>query len=631
MGSDRVVTEKKMIVAEREEYVRHKQAHLRYFCSVECSDYICDDDRHPCKDSNGEVSLSKLVQFDVREDTTMVDGIGGMTWDGALVLCRVLEKIYYEAVCYVPQGYAPGKQLVRGCHMLELGSGTGLVGMLAAQLGFRSTVTDRDSDLAEYNITTQLSMAMSARASVSSPHNHQQQHNIGRNSSTDSRGAYETESFAIGKRRNRSDPALQEKSLHITPPRYPEGNQPQHISSSNKAQKNSLEQGLSDSLARLRLSTEKRGGYRGALVWGDIAVGSLQWGDTEDLDIHRRYTHMEQDGALMVDSRDHSLHEAPGHKDDDIYGQYDHKMDSFDHDTNAFGEHGHLHGHHYRKVWDVRHLVDHRGPVDILLGAEITCLAKQQDLLVKTIHSLAESNPDIIILLSFDGAPRIDSPRYEEDMLSKMKAQRFQHAVVYTGEVHWETTKTAGSSGSEQGRITRARILDRTMDYHHDLNWFYFPYVNFVSENWRERFDSSYSLASNMSSSKHGSEADMMHSGSATYTPIPPPVPPDEELNHTHHIIAFFRARAVHTCCRCHKQFSNLAALNPPHACRYHKGMYVCRRHPAETRLSINGLGDNLGYYSNGAEGWDAEFWDCCGAENRNAPGCQFSPHRPYS
>ena len=32
--------------------------------------------------------------------------------------------------------------------------------------------------------------------------------------------------------------------------------------------------------------------------------------------------------------------------------------------------------------------------------------------------------------------------------------------------------------------------------------------------------------------------------------------------------------------------------------------------------------GDGLGYYGNGEEGYEAKFWDCCGAEAETARGC---------
>lgn len=61
--------------------------------------------------------------------------------------------------------------------------------------------------------------------------------------------------------------------------------------------------------------------------------------------------------------------------------------------------------------------------------------------------------------------------------------------------------------------------------------------------------------------------------------------------------------------------------------CVHHTGLYVCRRHPAEIRCSVEGTGDGLGYYGNGLEGWEATFWDCCGREERDDPGCCISTH----
>eukprot|EP01035_Chromulina_nebulosa_P025725 gene25725-33593_t len=98
-----------------------------------------------------------------------------------------------------------------------------------------------------------------------------------------------------------------------------------------------------------------------------------------------------------------------------------------------------------------------------------------------------------------------------------------------------------------------------------------------------------------------------------------------------HHVTAFFRPEAVRTCQRCHSRFFVQPALHPPDSCKFHRGSYVCRRHPAETKCSIDGQGDNLGYYGTGKEGWAAEFWDCCGSEDPLAPGCCGDLHSPYS
>ncbi|KAK3082958.1 hypothetical protein FSP39_010054 [Pinctada imbricata] len=56
-------------------------------------------------------------------------GVAGVVWDAAIVLCRYLEE---------------GKINVRGKAIMELGAGSGIVGILAALLGGRVTITERE-------------------------------------------------------------------------------------------------------------------------------------------------------------------------------------------------------------------------------------------------------------------------------------------------------------------------------------------------------------------------------------------------------------------------------------------------------------------------------------------------------
>jgi hypothetical protein len=104
----------------------------------------------------------------------------------------------------------------------------------------------------------------------------------------------------------------------------------------------------------------------------------------------------------------------------------------------------------------------------------------------------------------------------------------------------------------------------------------------------------------------------------------------ESALSGQHHIVAYYRHSAVNTCSRCCRQFFKLPSLNPSTACVHHAGFFVCRKHPAETKLSIEGKGDGLGYYGTGAEGFEAKFWDCCGSENPLATGCVSASHVPY-
>eukprot|EP01038_Epipyxis_sp_PR26KG_P016241 gene16241-22108_t len=56
----------------------------------------------------------------------------------------------------------------------------------------------------------------------------------------------------------------------------------------------------------------------------------------------------------------------------------------------------------------------------------------------------------------------------------------------------------------------------------------------------------------------------------------------------------------------------------------------ICAEHPGESKCSITGHGDGLGYYGNGIDHWEAKFWDCCGSEDFSAHGCVYGTHIPY-
>ncbi|XP_028576082.2 protein N-lysine methyltransferase METTL21D isoform X2 [Podarcis muralis] len=75
-------------------------------------------------------------------------GTGCVVWDAALVLARFLEKAAEE------EAAGPAGLPLRRKAALELGAGTGLVGLMAASLGANVTVTDLDEvqDLLKMNI-----------------------------------------------------------------------------------------------------------------------------------------------------------------------------------------------------------------------------------------------------------------------------------------------------------------------------------------------------------------------------------------------------------------------------------------------------------------------------------------------
>jgi Lysine methyltransferase len=304
------------------------------------------------------------------------------------------------------------------------------------------------------------------------------------------------------------------------------------------------------------------------------------------------------------------------------------------------------------------HFFDKMPTIDIIIGAEITCLRKQQQNLMKTIEML--SGPSTVVLLSFDDIPMIisdsriltedgksstlgksllkleeSSPakviaisKYEKEMNEMMKLAGFHRSVVCTANVEWHKEEAVDrnslleiantpnlelvdeSNIRENTSISKkefAVVDDITSEHYNDLESISFPQLQFENGH----FGSSLKVMDSIISS------DAQH--------------------HTHHITAYYRPSAASVCSRCQKKFllvlnKNVERRDPSSgsACRHHSGYYVCRYHPAELRLSIDGGGDGMGYYGNGKEGWEAKFWDCCGNEDIDAPGCMFKNHLSY-
>ena len=68
-----------------------------------------------------------------------MDGLGGILWDGCLSLCRWITE--FDTLSF------------RGAKVLELGSGTGMAGLVASKCGARDVlVTDREIDLVSFNL-----------------------------------------------------------------------------------------------------------------------------------------------------------------------------------------------------------------------------------------------------------------------------------------------------------------------------------------------------------------------------------------------------------------------------------------------------------------------------------------------
>lgn len=77
----------------------------------------------------------KTTRLHISEDASQVDGIGGVLWEGALLLNHVLARLS-----------------LRGLRVLELGCGTGICGLFAAACGAHAILTDREVDLVSSNV-----------------------------------------------------------------------------------------------------------------------------------------------------------------------------------------------------------------------------------------------------------------------------------------------------------------------------------------------------------------------------------------------------------------------------------------------------------------------------------------------
>jgi len=208
---------------------------------------------------------------------------------------------------------------------------------------------------------------------------------------------------------------------------------------------------------------------------------------------------------------------------------------------------------------------------DVVLVCECACLIKQQRDLVWTINDLCSSNT--IVLVTFDSVPFPNDVAYEANFRELMFSRGFKSTCVAHYAIEWVRV-TCPADTEERAHCT-ARLRSCPLE------------------------------------STLFTGCDRALSGDLTHQ----------------HVVAFYSPYATTTCSRCHCQY--LRILNSC-SCRYHPGLYVCRKHPAETKLSVAGQGDALGYYGNGQEGWEALFWDCCGSEDKSCEGCVTGPHIPY-
>lgn len=242
----------------------------------------------------------------------------------------------------------------------------------------------------------------------------------------------------------------------------------------------------------------------------------------------------------------------------------------------------------------------HTQKCKLILGVEVACLQKQQSALVSVLTKLY--TPNSLILITFDAGA--EPSKYERSFRAAMRDKGFLNTTVHSGSVEF-SREPQGFIGSPMASLPPTYPEARR------------TYCT-------------------------------VHTDAVPTSTAPEGVDVDGEACKRHFIEAFYKPSASRTCSRCNGAYFD--AFNTAQSCRYHKGYYVCRRHPSETRCSIDGLGDGLGYYGNGKEGkfvqidvfynvcvhiclysgWDAKFWDCCGTEDAEAPGCCYTEHCPY-
>jgi hypothetical protein len=181
----------------------------------------------------------------------------------------------------------------------------------------------------------------------------------------------------------------------------------------------------------------------------------------------------------------------------------------------------------------------------VIIGVEVACLLKQQPYLVEALSTLYD--PGSIILITFD----IGTSKYESAFLEKMRREGFLAKDLYAANVVFETFSPL---------LLKENMLLNVP-----------PPVPTVKR--------TYGIV------EESSDGDTVESLCCV----------------GHKVVIFYKQSAVNTCCNCNSQF--FGALNNKTSCRTHYGYFVCRKHPAETRLSVDGCGDGLGYYGNGEEG----------------------------
>jgi hypothetical protein len=129
------------IIAIRNEHIVH-ESKLSYIYSNEIKNILINEN------DERDFMLSSVL-----ESTELCDGIGGITWDGALITSRLLESILLFTN-NINNNDDVKKPTISNLNLLELGCGSGVCGVIVSQLSNNMEIylTDRCIDLAQLNI-----------------------------------------------------------------------------------------------------------------------------------------------------------------------------------------------------------------------------------------------------------------------------------------------------------------------------------------------------------------------------------------------------------------------------------------------------------------------------------------------
>lgn len=276
-------------------------------------------------------------------------------------------------------------------------------------------------------------------------------------------------------------------------------------------------------------------------------------------------------------------------------------------------------------------IVESRGKADIMVGAEIMVLVKQQAHLISAIAAL--SHASTLTLLTADGP--VPSSKYEALFCDSIRRAGFGHAEVARGCVTWSSDRETESKTA----MLKSFVVGPGLLLQQDTSVAVASSSSRAQAKVREDKENDDTgtegcwralLLPPLPSASQFSEAE-----SKDALPIPPlPTKTTKTVDEltTHRVLLFCKNVALRTCRRCHGRFVSgyKNAFNVPELCRFHPLLFVKRWHPSEVSLDC-GHGDHEGYYGGGTKDYLAEFWDCCGSEDQSNVGCQTARCEGYS